>query len=83
MKFQGFIALLIMVIPGFLGVYGWKLMRDAFMMTLDPEIGFSWLTFLLGLVLFLFALFFVGGFILYRDRKRKRVQPRFRDDLDD
>lgn len=77
-----FIALLILVIPGVLGVYGWTLMRNAFFSLLDPNISFQWLHFLSGLLLFLIALLFIGGFIFYRDKKRKRVQTRFMNDID-
>lgn len=82
MKIQRFIALFILVIPGVIGVYGWKLMRDA---TFDAigEPGFPWLLFLGGLVLFLIGVAFIGGFIFYRDRKRKLIQPKFRNDIDD
>ncbi|WP_034680556.1 DUF2627 family protein [Caldalkalibacillus mannanilyticus] len=84
MKIQRLIALLIVVIPGFLSVWGWKIMRDAIVNpALDPNLGFSWGLFSLGLLLFIFGIAFVGGFIFYRDRKRKLVQPRFRNDLDD
>jgi len=84
MKIGRLVALLILVIPGFLSVWGWKIMRDAFVLSaIDPQTGFSWITFLIGLLLFIFGLAFVGGFIFYRDQKRKRVQPRFRNDIDE
>ncbi|HSH24948.1 MAG TPA: DUF2627 family protein, partial [Massilibacterium sp.] len=34
--------------------------------------------FILGLVFFIFGLWFVGGFIFYRDRKQNKVQNRFK-----
>jgi hypothetical protein len=71
------------VIPGALGVYGWKLMRDALFTFFDTDMGFQWPLFLLGLLLFLLGVAFVGGFIFYRDRKRRLVQPRFRNDIDE
>jgi hypothetical protein len=74
---QKLVALLIMVIPAAVAVYGIKLMRDAFYLTFHPEIGFRWGTFLLGLALFAVPVTFIGGFILHHDRKRNRVQPRF------
>jgi TRAP-type C4-dicarboxylate transport system permease small subunit len=83
MRLQRFVALFILVIPGALGVYGWKLMRDALFTFFDTDLGFQWLLFLLGLLLFLVGVAFVGGFIFYRDRKRKLVQPRFRNDIDE
>jgi TRAP-type C4-dicarboxylate transport system permease small subunit len=78
-----FVALLILVIPGALGVYGWTLMRNSFFTLLEPDIRFQWLYFFSGLFLFVLALLFIGGFIFYRDKKRKRVQNRFLDDIND
>lgn len=71
------IALVIMVIPGILAAYGIKLMRDMLFGILQPPFPFLWLQFLAGLLFFLSGLAFIGGFILHRDRKRNKVQPRF------
>ncbi|OAS87517.1 MULTISPECIES: DUF2627 domain-containing protein [Metabacillus] len=71
------LALVIMVIPGFLAAFGIKLMRDMTFGILQPPIPYLWLQFLLGLFLFLGGLSFVAGFIFYRDRKRNKVQKRF------
>lgn len=71
------IALMIMVIPGIIAVLGIKLMRDMTFGILQPPIPFLWLQFLIGLLLFLGGLSFVAGFILFRDRKRNKVQKRF------
>jgi Protein of unknown function (DUF2627) len=71
------IALLILVIPGFLAGYGIKLMRDMTFGILQSPIPFLWLQFLLGLILFIGGLAFVAGFIFHRDRKRNKVQTRF------
>jgi uncharacterized membrane protein len=74
------IALIILLIPGFLAAVGIKLMRDmVFGILLDP-FPYLWLQFITGFVLFLFGLAFVAGFILYRDRKRNKVQARFKLD---
>lgn len=81
---QKLVALLIMVIPAAIAVYGIKLMRDAFFYSFSPETnGFLWGTFALGLLLFLIPVSFIGGFILHHDRKRNRVQPRFMKREDD
>jgi hypothetical protein len=83
---QKLVALLIMVIPAAIAVYGIKLMRDAFFFSFSPEVdGFLWGTFFIGLLLFAVPVAFIGGFILHHDRKRNRVQPRFmkRDDSED
>lgn len=76
-QMQRIIALIILLIPGFLAATGIKWMRDTLFGILQSPIPFLWLQFLLGLLLFLIGLGFVGGFILHRDRKRNKVQPRF------
>ncbi|KUP06161.1 membrane protein [Bacillus coahuilensis m2-6] len=71
------IALFIMLVPAILAVVGIKLMRDMLFGILQTPFPFLWLQFLIGLLLFLFGLAFVAGFIFYRDRKRNKVQKRF------
>ncbi|OIK11778.1 hypothetical protein BIV60_17545 [Bacillus sp. MUM 116] len=75
---QRIIALIILLIPGFLAAFGIKLMRDMTFGILQPPIPYLTLQFLIGLILFLGGLGFVAGFILHRDRKRNKVQARFR-----
>jgi hypothetical protein len=79
MAFQRLIAVLILVIPGVAGTYGWILMKETIIDSMGPEIAFSWLRFLLGLILFLFGVAFIGGWMFFRDRKRNYVQPKFRE----
>ncbi|OEH94505.1 DUF2627 domain-containing protein [Bacillus solimangrovi] len=71
------LALCIMLVPGFGAGFGIKLMRDTVFAILQPPIPTLWLQFLIGLILFLAGLSFVGGFILHRDRKRNKVQRKF------
>lgn len=71
-------ALIILLIPGFLAAYGIKLMRDMVFGILQSPFPYLWLQFLAGMLLFLLGLGFVAGFILYRDRKRNKVQNRFK-----
>ncbi|MGZ9586184.1 DUF2627 domain-containing protein [Paenibacillus marinisediminis] len=80
-----FIAILLLVIPGLLATYGFFIIRDTVFQYIadhgnesiaDPSFG--WLPFLGGLVLFLFGIIFLGGWIFYRDRKRNYVATRFR-----
>lgn len=73
------LALLVLVIPGFLAGFGIKLMRDMLFGILQPPFPFLWLQFLSGLILFIGGLSFVAGFIFYRDRKNNKVQNRFKD----
>lgn len=74
------IALLILVIPGAIAAYGVKMMRDmVFGITIGPfTTSLLWLQFVVGLLLFLVGLGFVAGFILHRDRKKDKVQSRFK-----
>lgn len=71
-------ALIILLIPGFLAGYGIKLMRDMTFGVLQAPIPNLLLQFVIGLVLFIGGLWFVAGFILHRDRKRNKVQDRFK-----
>ncbi|WP_026694694.1 DUF2627 domain-containing protein [Peribacillus kribbensis] len=72
------IAVLILFIPGAFAVYGIKLMRDMLFAILQPPFPALWLQFICGLLFFAGGLGFVSGFIFYRDRKRNKVQDKFR-----
>ncbi|WEG14330.1 DUF2627 domain-containing protein [Pullulanibacillus sp. KACC 23026] len=73
-----YIALLILVIPGALAVVGVKLMRDSVFDILQPLFPWLWLQLVIGLILFLAGVGFIGGWIFYRDRKRHYVADRFK-----
>lgn len=73
-----FIALMILVIPAVIAGYGVKLMRDTLFLEKASWIPSTTIQFILGLVFFIFGLWFVGGFIFYRDRKQNKVQNRFK-----
>lgn len=73
-----FALIIIYVIPGWIAAYGFKLMRDTLYLYFDPNIhAFKTGQFFLGMLLFVAGVAFIGGYILYKDRKRKLVQPRF------
>ncbi|WP_339324260.1 DUF2627 domain-containing protein [Paenibacillus sp. FSL W8-0194] len=81
-----FIAILILVIPGLMAMTGFLFMKDAvfafYSVHGDASVAhpsFEWGHFLLGLLLFLAGMTFLGGWILYRDRKRNYVGPRFKE----
>jgi ABC-type Fe3+ transport system permease subunit len=74
---QRIIALVILLIPGIVAALGIKWMRDTLFGILHSPIPSLWLQFLCGFILFALGLAFIGGFILHRDRKRNKVQPRF------
>ncbi|WP_059171072.1 DUF2627 domain-containing protein [Bacillus sp. FJAT-27445] len=71
-------ALIVMLIPGFLAAFGIKLMRDMVFGRLQQPFSYLWLQFLIGFILFILGLGFVAGFVLHRDRKRNKVQDRFK-----
>lgn len=72
------IALIILLIPVILAGYGIKLMRDMVFGILHPPYPYLWLQFFAGMIYFVIGLGFLGGFILHRDRKRNKVQDRFK-----
>lgn len=74
---QRFIAVIIVIIPIILGMYGIKQMRDTFFGYLNSPYPALWIQFFAGLLAFFIGLYFIGSFILYRDRKRNKVQSRF------
>lgn len=71
-------ALVIVLIPGIMAVMGIKWMRDTLFGVLQFPFPVLWLQFITGLMSFLLGLAFVGGFIFYRDRKRNKVQLKYR-----
>jgi hypothetical protein len=72
------IALIILVVPGFLAALGIKLMRDMTFGILQAPFPYLWLQFLIGLIFFVGGLGFVAGFIFHRDRKRNKLQSKFK-----
>jgi uncharacterized membrane protein len=79
------IAILLLVIPGIGAAYGFLLMKDALFLYFadmgnvelqNPD--FAWGKFILGFILFIAGVSFIGGWIFFRDRKRNYLQPRFR-----
>ncbi|EKN63613.1 hypothetical protein BABA_24690 [Neobacillus bataviensis LMG 21833] len=72
------IALFIVVIPGVLAALGIKLMRDMTFGILQVPFPNLLLQFLVGLIFFIGGLGFVAGFIFRRDRKRNKVQQKFK-----
>ncbi|MCM3784091.1 DUF2627 domain-containing protein [Neobacillus mesonae] len=80
-----FIAIIILVIPGLGAMKGFLMMKDS-LFHYYAEHGneqvtkpaFEWFSFSLGLLLFGCCMAFLGGWILFRDRKRNYVGPRFK-----
>jgi hypothetical protein len=76
-----FIAVLMLVIPGAMATYGFLAMKDAWFAQFaaaeaNPHI--LWGKFVIGLILFLAGVAFIGGWTFFRDRKRNYVAPRFK-----
>lgn len=71
------LALIIIVIPGIVATLGIKLMRDAVFGDFYSFFFHIAIQFLSGLLLFLAGIAFIGGFILYRDRKRNLTKGKF------
>jgi hypothetical protein len=79
LKLSRFIAVLMLVIPGFIATYGFLLIKDSIFAAFDPNVyGFPWGKLVLGVFLFLAGVAFLGGWIFFRDRKRNYVAPRFK-----
>jgi len=83
-----FIAILLLVIPGFMATYGFLEMKNAlfdYFAGLGEEhtVSFAWLQMLTGVTLFVLGVGFVGGWIFFRDRKRNYVAPRFKKKTSD
>ncbi|SDO08478.1 Protein of unknown function [Paenibacillus sp. yr247] len=76
--FYRFIAILLLVIPGLTATYGFLAMKDAFFAQFAEDGHFLWGKFILGLILFLLGVAFIGGWTFFRDRKRNYVAPRFK-----
>jgi hypothetical protein len=73
------IALIIVLIPGILAVVGIKLMRDMLFGIIQAPFPNLLFQFLVGFLFFVCGLAFVAGFIFHRDRKRSKVQKRFKN----
>jgi hypothetical protein len=79
------IAVLLLVIPGVGAAYGFLLMKDS-LFTYFVDMGnvgvqtpsFAWGKFILGFILFLIGVGFIGGWIFFRDRKHNYLSSRFR-----
>ena len=67
------IALSILDIPGILSMVGIKLIRDVMFQELLQPFPFLWMQFLAGAGLLVFGIWFIAGFIRYRDKKNRKV----------
>lgn len=65
------IAVLLLFIPGILSAFGIKLMRDSLFDEFYAIFLYPGIQFLAGLLLFIGGIAFIGGFVVYRDRKKQ------------
>lgn len=72
-----FIAFIILFIPGVLAAMGIKYMRDMLFGILHFPFPSLLMQFILGFIFMVGGIGFIAGFVLHRDRKRKKVQKRF------
>ncbi|CAM2806409.1 DUF2627 domain-containing protein [Paenibacillus sediminis] len=84
LKISRFIAIIILVIPGLMATTGFLMMKDALFLFFSMHGSnekpiFDWLHFAGGLILFAAGIAFLAGWVLFRDRKRNYVAPRFKE----
>jgi len=70
------LAVLTLIIPGLISALGIKLMRDALFAEFFPIFYNIGIQFVVGFILFIVGLFFIGGFIVHRDRKRNLIKKK-------
>ncbi|HLS67369.1 MAG TPA: DUF2627 domain-containing protein [Pseudogracilibacillus sp.] len=64
------IAVLVLLLPGVIVAIGIKLMRDSLFAETYALFVHEGIQFIVGLILFIAGLAFIGGFIYHRDKKR-------------
>ncbi|WP_411844348.1 DUF2627 domain-containing protein [Salinicoccus sp. HZC-1] len=75
------IALIILIVPVFLAGLGIKYMRDSMFGVVNDPFTLTVVQFVVGLGLTIFGVWFIGGYVLHRERKNKRVQERFAEQI--
>ena len=71
------LAFIVLLIPGIMAAGGIKLIRDTIFGKLIGPIPFLWVQLLIGIILLVVGIGFFAGFLLNRDRKNGKVQPKF------
>ncbi|AYC29531.1 DUF2627 domain-containing protein [Paenisporosarcina cavernae] len=74
---QRLIAFIILLIPGVMAAGGIKLVRDTLFGKLISPFPFLSVQLLVGTVFIVLGLGFFAGFLLRRDRKNGKIQPKF------
>ncbi|CCQ95647.1 conserved exported hypothetical protein [[Clostridium] ultunense Esp] len=76
MRLDRLIALLLILIPGLVAAFGWNLMKTSLIDSLADR-HFPLFQFIGGLLLFAVGVFYLAGYIFYKDGKRRYLQPKF------
>ncbi len=71
-----FFAFLLLLIPGVIATIGIKYIRDTLFNELHWPFPYLWLQALIGFIMIIIGIGFIGGFIYHRDKKRQRVKKR-------
>ncbi|RDW19143.1 DUF2627 domain-containing protein [Oceanobacillus arenosus] len=74
------IALLLLFIPGIVTVFGIKMMRDSLFADFYPIFINPGIQFVVGLLFTIGGIAFLGGFVIYRDRKKERTSKEVKPD---
>ncbi|WP_373892724.1 DUF2627 domain-containing protein [Virgibacillus natechei] len=70
------IAVSLLFIPGILAAYGIKLMRDSLFNEFNPIFFHAGIQFFIGALLLVGGIWFIGGFLVHRDKKKNLVGKR-------
>jgi len=65
------IAAILLFVPGIIGAIGIKIMRDALFADVTAYLLNQGVQFIVGFIMFIAGLAFIGGFIYHRDKKRQ------------
>ncbi|MFD1335522.1 DUF2627 family protein [Oceanobacillus iheyensis] len=76
---QRLLAVIVIFIPGIIAALGIKLMRDTLFDEFYAIFFYGSIQFIVGLVLFILGVAFLGGFIIYRDKKKQKQQKELFD----
>lgn len=68
------IAVILIFLPGIICALGIKVMRDALFAEVYPLLVNEVIQFIVGLIMFIGGLAFIGGFIYHRDKKRNLLK---------
>lgn len=77
------LAVIALFIPGGLAVYGIKLMRDTVFNEFNSIFFTTEIQFIVGLLLFVGGTAFLGGFVVFRDKKKERLKGQNNESLKD